>query len=79
MGAADIILDLVSTGVTLRENNLKTVKGGEIMDVRSCLSAPASVVPLLAPDAAIASHRPQPSAELCSLSFSRSFGSLVSR
>lgn len=33
MGAADIILDLVSTGVTLRENNLKEVKGGDIMHV----------------------------------------------
>lgn len=40
MGAADIILDLVSTGVTLRENNLKTVKGGEIMDVRIFPEAP---------------------------------------
>ena len=35
MGAADIILDLVSTGVTLRENNLKEVQGGDIMHVRS--------------------------------------------
>lgn len=35
MGAADIILDLVSTGVTLRENNLKTIADGDIMQVRS--------------------------------------------
>jgi hypothetical protein len=35
MGAADIILDLVSTGVTLRENNLKQIKGGDILEVRS--------------------------------------------
>lgn len=35
MGAADIILDLVSTGVTLRENNLKQVQGGDIMQVCS--------------------------------------------
>lgn len=34
MGAADIILDLVSTGVTLRENNLKTIADGDIMRVR---------------------------------------------
>ena len=34
MGAADIILDLVSTGVTLRENNLKQLQGGDILDVR---------------------------------------------
>lgn len=42
MGAADIILDLVSTGVTLRENNLKQIEGGDILDVRSlcpCLCA----------------------------------------
>lgn len=32
MGAADIILDLVSTGVTLRENNLKTLQGGNILE-----------------------------------------------
>lgn len=34
MGAADIILDLVSTGVTLRENNLKELLGGNILAVR---------------------------------------------
>jgi ATP phosphoribosyltransferase len=33
MGAADIILDLVSTGVTLRENNLKQINGGDILEV----------------------------------------------
>lgn len=32
MGCADIILDLISTGVTLRENNLKQIEGGRIMD-----------------------------------------------
>lgn len=37
MGAADIILDLVSTGVTLRENNLKVVDGGDILHVRAAL------------------------------------------
>ena len=31
MGAADIILDLVSTGVTLRENNLKELKGADVL------------------------------------------------
>lgn len=30
MGSADIILDLVSTGVTLRENNLKEIEGGAV-------------------------------------------------
>ena len=40
MGAADIILDLVSTGVTLRENNLKMIADGDIMEVlKSCLDA----------------------------------------
>lgn len=36
MGAADIILDLVSTGVTLRENNLKMIEDGDILAVRRC-------------------------------------------
>ena len=39
MGSADIILDLVSTGVTLRENNLKQIEGGRIMDSQGCLVA----------------------------------------
>lgn len=30
MGSADIILDLVSTGITLRENNLKQLDGGKV-------------------------------------------------
>lgn len=32
MGYADIILDLVSTGTTLRENNLKQLEGGRILE-----------------------------------------------
>ena len=32
MGCADIILDLVSTGVTLRENNLKEIEGGRVLE-----------------------------------------------
>ncbi|KAL4526440.1 hypothetical protein Ndes2526A_g00889 [Nannochloris sp. 'desiccata'] len=39
MGSADIILDLVSTGVTLRENNLKQIDGAKIMDSQGCLVA----------------------------------------
>lgn len=39
MGSADIILDLVSTGVTLRENNLKQIEGGRIMDSQGVLVA----------------------------------------
>ena len=30
MGSADIILDLVSTGVTLRENKLREIEGGKV-------------------------------------------------
>ncbi len=37
MGCADIILDLVSTGVTLRENNLKELEGGKIMSSEGVL------------------------------------------
>lgn len=39
MGSADIILDLVSTGVTLRENNLKEIEGGNIMQSEGILVA----------------------------------------
>eukprot|EP00798_Chlamydomonas_sp_ICE-L_P023078 gene23078-30270_t len=39
MGSADIILDLVSTGVTLRENNLKELVGGDIMESEGILIA----------------------------------------
>ena len=39
MGCADIILDLVSTGVTLRENNLREIEGGRIMDSEGVLVA----------------------------------------
>lgn len=39
MGYADIILDLVSTGTTLRENNLKQIEGGHIIDSQGVLVA----------------------------------------
>lgn len=39
MGSADIILDLVSTGVTLRENNLKELEGGLILESQGALVA----------------------------------------
>lgn len=39
MGTADMILDLVSTGVTLRENNLKQIEGGTLMESQGCLVA----------------------------------------
>lgn len=31
MGTADAILDLVSSGTTLRENNLKEISGGAVL------------------------------------------------
>ncbi|GAB4823406.1 hypothetical protein N2152v2_010452 [Parachlorella kessleri] len=39
MGSADIILDLISTGVTLRENNLKQIEGGTILQSEGVLVA----------------------------------------
>ncbi|KAL6853474.1 hypothetical protein ACP4OV_019503 [Aristida adscensionis] len=35
MGMADAILDLVSTGTTLRDNNLKEITGGEVLESQS--------------------------------------------
>lgn len=42
MGCADIILDLVSTGVTLKENNLREIEGGRILDSQGVLVASRS-------------------------------------
>jgi ATP phosphoribosyltransferase len=39
MGSADVILDLVSSGTTLRENNLKQIKGGRVLESQGCLVA----------------------------------------
>ncbi|XRB01730.1 ATP phosphoribosyltransferase [Pycnococcus provasolii] len=39
MGSADIILDLVSTGTTLRENNLKEIEGGRVVESQGVLVA----------------------------------------
>ena len=39
MGCADIILDLVSTGTTMRENNLKEIVGGNVLDSQGVLVA----------------------------------------
>lgn len=55
MGCADIILDLVSTGVTLKENNLREIEGGRIMDSQGVLVAnrrslterPAQLLPIV--------------------------------
>jgi len=39
VGYADLIVDLVSTGTTLRDNRLKMLKGGEVIDSEACLIA----------------------------------------
>lgn len=39
MGSADIILDLVSSGVTMRENNLREIEGGKILESQGVLVA----------------------------------------
>ncbi|MCR4315351.1 MAG: ATP phosphoribosyltransferase [Planctomycetes bacterium] len=37
VGFADIIADLTSTGTTLRENHLKTIAGGTILESEACI------------------------------------------
>ena len=37
MGFADIIADITSTGTTMRENQLKTIQGGIIIESEACL------------------------------------------
>lgn len=39
MGSADVILDLVSSGTTLRENNLKQIDGGKVLESQGVLVA----------------------------------------
>ena len=39
MGTSDVILDLVSTGTTLRENNLKELDGGKVIESEGVLVA----------------------------------------
>ncbi|PKI74870.1 hypothetical protein CRG98_004642 [Punica granatum] len=39
MGIADAILDLVSSGTTLRENNLKEIEGGTVLESQGVLVA----------------------------------------
>ena len=39
MGYADVIADLTSTGATMRENRLKPIRGGTIMESQACLIA----------------------------------------
>ena len=39
VGYADLIMDIVSTGTTLRDNHLKILQGGEILKSQACLIA----------------------------------------
>ena len=39
VGYADLIVDLVSTGTTLRDNRLRNLPGGKILDAEACLIA----------------------------------------
>jgi ATP phosphoribosyltransferase len=39
VGYADVIVDLVSTGTTLRDNRLKKIEGGKLLDAEACLIA----------------------------------------
>ncbi len=39
VGYADVIVDLVSTGTTLRDNRLKKLPGGKLLDAEACLLA----------------------------------------
>ena len=40
MGIADAILDLVSSGTTLRENNLKEIEGGVVLESQVSVHSP---------------------------------------
>ena len=37
MGYADMIADITSTGTTLRENRLKQIEGGTLIESQACL------------------------------------------
>jgi ATP phosphoribosyltransferase len=39
VGYADLIVDLISTGVTLRDNRLKKLSEGKLLDAQACLIA----------------------------------------
>lgn len=39
VGYADLVVDIVSTGTTLRDNHLKIIEGGELMQSQACLIA----------------------------------------
>lgn len=45
MGIADAILDLVSSGTTLRENNLKEIEGGVVLESQVSFYGPQMTLP----------------------------------
>ena len=47
MGTADAILDLVSSGTTLRENNLKQIDGGLVLESQVRFCFPMNILFLL--------------------------------
>ncbi len=48
LGYADVVVDLSQTGVTLRDNHLRVVEGGTLLQAQACLIASRSTVGLSA-------------------------------
>jgi ATP phosphoribosyltransferase len=44
MGYADLIVDIISSGNTIKQNKLKTIKGGDVIISQACLIANQSTI-----------------------------------
>ncbi|MFL2751408.1 MAG: ATP phosphoribosyltransferase [Dehalococcoidia bacterium] len=44
MGYADLIVDIISSGNTVKQNKLKTIKGGDVIASQACLIANRSTI-----------------------------------
>ncbi len=44
MGYADLIVDIISSGNTIKQNKLKTIKGGDVIASQACLIANRSTI-----------------------------------
>ena len=44
MGYADLIVDIISSGNTIKQNKLKIIKGGDVIDSQACLIANRSTI-----------------------------------
>ena len=44
MGYADLIVDIISSGNTIKQNKLKTIKGGDVIASQACLIANKSTI-----------------------------------